>query len=154
MQTSIFHSLALCSVCHTDSQLLTGKNPPYLHGTTFIGSGKAVTCFAATVLSYQAYIFKCMPHMLVMTDVPNAAAAGCCRWSLLPTNKERRAVFDEFCKDVANQQKLLAAAQAKAAAEGFAALLEEAAELERQLRVSLMAQEEGEEGGAGKGQPQ
>ena len=37
--------------------------------------------------------------------------------------------------------------------EGFAALLEEAAELERQLRVSLMAQEEGEEGGAGKGQP-
>jgi hypothetical protein len=60
-------------------------------------------------------------------------------------------VFDEFCKDVANQQKLLAAAQAKAASEGFAALLEEAAELERQLRVSLMAQEEGEEGGEGKG---
>lgn len=41
------------------------------------------------------------------------------RWKLLPNDGERRAVFDEFCKNVAEEQKVLAAAAEKQAVEGF-----------------------------------
>jgi hypothetical protein len=41
------------------------------------------------------------------------------RWKLLPNDGERRLVFDEFCKNVAAEQKALAAAAEKQAVEGF-----------------------------------
>lgn len=41
------------------------------------------------------------------------------RWKLLPNDGERRSVFDEFCKNVAEEQKALAAATEKQAVEGF-----------------------------------
>lgn len=41
------------------------------------------------------------------------------RWKLLPSDGERRSVFDEFCKNIAAEQKALAAAAEKQAVEGF-----------------------------------
>jgi hypothetical protein len=41
------------------------------------------------------------------------------RWKLLPNDGERRLVFDEFCKNVAAEQKALAAAAEKQAVDGF-----------------------------------
>jgi hypothetical protein len=42
-----------------------------------------------------------------------------CRWKLLPSEGERRTVFDEFCKNVAAEQKELAAAAARQSVDGF-----------------------------------
>eukprot|EP00878_Enallax_costatus_P031311 GHUV01034233.1.p1 GENE.GHUV01034233.1~~GHUV01034233.1.p1 ORF type:complete len:236 (+),score=103.21 GHUV01034233.1:642-1349(+) len=76
------------------------------------------------------------------------------RWKLLPNDGERRVVFDEFCKNIAEEQKALAAAAEKQAVEGFRALLEEALQLERQLYVALLAdslnQQEGGDADIGK----
>eukprot|EP00877_Chromochloris_zofingiensis_P010149 jgi/Chrzof1/5388/Cz16g01020.t1 len=60
------------------------------------------------------------------------------RWNLLPSNKERRVAFDEFCKNIAEEQKKLKVAKEAAAIEGFRQLMDEAADVERQLRVSML----------------
>jgi hypothetical protein len=41
------------------------------------------------------------------------------RWRLLQSEGDRRAVFDEFCKNIASQQKELAAAAERQAVDGF-----------------------------------
>lgn len=41
------------------------------------------------------------------------------RWKLLPNDGERRLVFDDFCKNIAEEQKILAAAAEKQSIEGF-----------------------------------
>ena len=48
-----------------------------------------------------------------------AGAGAGCRWKLLPSEGERRAVFDELCKNVATEQKELAAAAQRQAVDGF-----------------------------------
>ena len=61
------------------------------------------------------------------------------RWALLPSNKERRAVFEDFCKQTGQAQKAQKAASEKAAVEGFKALLEEALTLERRVAAEMEA---------------
>lgn len=79
------------------------------------------------------------------------------RWALLPSNKERRAVFEEFCKSAGAEQKAAKEAAAKAAVEGFKALLEEALGLERRVAAELEAaagateEEQQQAAGSGKG---
>lgn len=41
------------------------------------------------------------------------------RWRLLPSEGERRAVFDEFCKNIAMEQKELAATAQRQSVDGF-----------------------------------
>lgn len=49
------------------------------------------------------------------------------RWGALKTLKERRAAFDDFCKNYAEQQRKMKEARDKAALTSFQELLEEAA---------------------------
>ncbi len=62
-----------------------------------------------------------------------------CRWNLIPNVREKRAIFESFCKNIGAEQKKLAAEKGRAAIEGFKALMEEAAALERRLRLEEMA---------------
>lgn len=49
------------------------------------------------------------------------------RWEALATARERRAAFDDFCKNYGAEQKKLKEAREKSATAGFVALLDEAA---------------------------
>lgn len=51
--------------------------------------------------------------------VPGRMCVMQCRWKLLPSEGERRAVFDELCKNVAMEQKELAAAAARQSVDAF-----------------------------------
>ncbi|KAF5842244.1 hypothetical protein DUNSADRAFT_8306 [Dunaliella salina] len=55
------------------------------------------------------------------------------RYKLLPNLKERRAAFDDFCKNVAAEQKALKESRAQRVKNAFMDLLEEAVELEVRL---------------------
>jgi hypothetical protein len=86
------------------------------------------------------------------------------RWKLLPNNSTRRSVFEEFCKNVGAEANAAKQAAARAAAEGFASLLEEFVALERRVAAEMEAalsaadgpepgeapmEEDGGEGGGG-----
>jgi hypothetical protein len=64
---------------------------------------------------------------------------GDARWKLLPNNSTRRSVFEEFCKNVAAEAAAAKAASERAAVEGFKALLEEYAALERRVAAEMEA---------------
>jgi hypothetical protein len=49
------------------------------------------------------------------------------RWSAVGSLKERRLMFDEFCRSVADEHKRGKSDRGRAARDGFAALLDEAA---------------------------
>lgn len=61
---------------------------------------------------------RCVDHCIVL-----CCAVLCTlytyRWKLLQSESERRSVFDEFCKNIATEQKELAAAAQRQAVEGF-----------------------------------
>lgn len=66
------------------------------------------------------------------------------RWSLIPALKDKRIIFDEFCKNIAAEQKKLKEERERAAIQGFKDLLEEAVQFERQLMVQMLEEEEQE----------